>query len=152
MSLKNLTDEELLEYYRLYSSMIKQSKRCELVKMYSFDVKFAYHTVRLVLEVEQILTEGTLDLRRHAALLKAIRAGGWSEEQVRAWFNAKEQALEPLYHSSTLPYKPDESKIKELLLNCLEQHYGSLSDAIIKPKSTQNLIDEIENVLPGYKT
>lgn len=129
----------------------KESKRWESIEKYGYDVKFAYHTVRLVLEVEQILTENTIDLRRNAELLKVIRNGEWTEQRIRDWFTAKEKALEPLYHSSDLQYKPDENKIKELLLNCLEQHYGSLSSAIVKPNSTQNLVNEIESVLERYK-
>ena len=122
-----------------------------MIQKHGYDLKFAYHTIRLVLEVEQILTEGTLDLRRNSELLKAIRNGEWTEKRVRDWFSEKEMALEPLYHSSKLQYKPDESKIKSLLLNCLEQHYGNLNNAITKPNTTMNLVNEIESLLGKYK-
>ena len=151
MLLSHLTDTQLKEYYNIYIAMIKDNKRNESAKILSYDSKYIYHLVRLVLEVEQILTEGTIDLRRNAEILKAIRAGEWTEERIRQWFTEKETALEPLYHSSPLQYKPDENKIKELLLNCLEQHYGSLSGCIERPNQTQQLINDIEDVLSKYK-
>lgn len=128
-----------------------ESKRYTLIEKYGYDVKFAYHAVRLVLEAEQILAEHTIDLRRNADILKAIRNGEWTELKVRQWFSEKEIALEPLYNSSKLQYKPNEDAIKSLLLNCLEQHYGSLSSIVEKPGSTNQMIGEIEQVIYKYK-
>lgn len=102
------------------------SKRSADVEKFGFDVKFAYHVVRLLVEVEQILQEGDLDLQRGKEQLKAIRAGEYSFEQIKSFFNEKEKYLEQLYQDSKLPYSPDEDAIKTVLLNCLESHYGSL--------------------------
>lgn len=104
-------------------------KRKEEYEKTGTDFKFLYHCVRLVGEVEQILAEQDLDLRRNKEQLKAIRAGEMSQEEVRAWFSVKEVELEKLYHASTLPWGPDEDKIKTLLLSCLEHHYGNLEKA-----------------------
>lgn len=134
------------------SGKTEESKRYESVLKYGYDLKFAYHTVRLVLEAEQILTEGTIDLRRNCDMLRAIRNGEWTEEKVRQWFSEKETALETLYNSSTLKYKSDEAAIKELLLNCLEQHYGSLSNVIEKPKAVNQLVSDIEAILDKYRS
>ena len=41
-----------------------EGKRVALVEKFGFDVKFAYHAVRLMDEAEQILTGGDLDLQR----------------------------------------------------------------------------------------
>lgn len=132
------------------SGKTEASKRFEMVQEYGYDLKFAYHVVRLVLEVEQILTEQTLDLRRNSDMLKAIRAGEWTEQQVRDWFAMKERDLDVVYHSSPLRYKPDEDVIKALLLNCLEEHYGSLSNAVIV-NNTASLVSEIDAVLARYR-
>lgn len=80
--------------------------------------------VRLLNEVEQILTEHDLDLERNREQLKAIRRGEWTQEDVENYFASKERDLETLYTESKLRYKPDEEKLKDLLLNCLEHHYG----------------------------
>lgn len=112
-----------------YSQMqkMKHSKatgnRKKLVDEYGFDVKFAYHVVRLMLEVEQILAEGDLDLQRHNEILKAIRRGDWSLEKVERFFEDKERDLESLYKSSKLPYKPDEQQILGLLRSALNMSY-----------------------------
>lgn len=116
-------------YSQMHKMKLKQpepeSKREELIKQFGFDVKFAAHVVRLLLEVEQVLTEGDLDLQRHREQLKAIRRGEWTEQQIEDFFALKEKDLEHIYNISTvIPYSPDEAKIKALLLECLEMHYG----------------------------
>ena len=80
-------------------------------------------------EVEQLLSTGDLNLQQDKERLKAIRNGEWPMEKVREFFEAKEKALEALYVSSELPYKPQEVKIKALLVKCLEMHYGDLSQS-----------------------
>ena len=108
------------------------SKRAQNIAEFGFDVKFAYHVVRLLDEVEQILTLGDIDLTRDAERLKAIRRGEWTAEQVKAFFVRREMELESGYAASSLPHGPRESEIKALLLACLEAHYGSL-DGMVSP-------------------
>jgi hypothetical protein len=98
-------------------------------------------------EIEMILSEGTLDLRRNREQLKDIRRGNWTENQVRQYFDAKEIELEKLYLNSTLPYGPDENKIKELLLNCLEIHYGNLDNCVNRGINLEAELLEIENTV-----
>ena len=106
--------------------------------------KFGYHVVRLLDEIEQILTLGDLDLQRDRERLKAIRRGEWTLEQVKAFFVTKEKELESAYGASTLPHGPDEAAIKALLLECLEAHYGSLSDALVRPSEERALLAQIK--------
>jgi predicted nucleotidyltransferase len=122
-------------YSQLHKIAIKQptGKRAELVAEHGFDTKFAYHVVRLLAEAEQILVEGDIDLQRDNERLKAIRRGEWTEERLRQWAAAKEADLERAYAASALPAVPDEARLKALLLNCLEEHYGNLSDSVVNP-------------------
>ena len=53
----------------------EKGKRYELVKKYGYDVKFAMHCVRLLLEVEQILSEGTINLKKNKDQLRSIKKG-----------------------------------------------------------------------------
>jgi predicted nucleotidyltransferase len=122
----------------------RTGKRKEEVEKWGFDLKFAYHVVRLLDEVEQILTLGDIDLRRNREQLKAIRRGDISEQEIRDWAAAKEKALEPVYHSSSLPYKPRETEIKELLLQCLEHHYGNLETVMQLPDKAYSLILQLQ--------
>ncbi len=106
-------------------------KRQASIEKYGFDVKQAYHLVRLLDEIEQILTTGDLDLRRSREHLKAIRRGEVLEADIRKFAADKEHELERMYHESDLPHGRDEEAIKQLLLDCLEEHYGSLDGAIV---------------------
>jgi predicted nucleotidyltransferase len=128
-----------------------EGKRRELVEKYGYDVKFAYHVVRLLNEVEQLLTEGDLDLERNREQLKSIRRGEWSEHDVYAYFTSKEKELETAYTNSKLPHSPDEKRIKQLLLDVLEQHYGTLEGAVVVVDPAVKALREMEEVLARYR-
>jgi hypothetical protein len=106
--------------------------------------------VRLISEVEQILVEGDIDLQRGHEQLKAIRRGEWTEERLRQWFADKESQLERAYAESALRASPDEDRMKALLLDCLEEHYGSLEGCIVDPDravaALRNIQAELERV------
>lgn len=129
----------------------RTGKRVAIVEQFGYDVKFAYHVVRLLNEVEQILTEGDLDLMRNREQLKSIRRGEWTEQQIRDYFAKKEAELETLYQESKLPWGPDEPAIRQLLLNCLEEHYGSLEKCIVHPDAAVTALREVAAVLEKYR-
>lgn len=126
--------------------IMPKGKRRESVEKYDIDVKYLYHVVRLALECEQILEEHTLDLERNREMLKSIRRGEWTLERVEDWFTQKEKHLEDLYHTSTLPYSPNEQAIKQLLLDCLEMHYGSLENCVVMPDQYRDTILQIQEL------
>ena len=128
----------------------KGSKRDLIRTKYGWDVKFGYHVVRLLLEVEQILSEGDVDLMRHREHLKAIRRGDVPQNEVEQWATEKEHALERLYEDSKLPYSPNERTIKTLLLNCLEEHYGSLSEKVVNPDAAVQALRDIDQILKKH--
>ena len=129
-----------------------EGKRVEIIEKFGFDVKFAYHVVRLLLQVEQIMQEGDLDLERNREHLKAIRRGDVPLEDIEKWFSEKERQLENLYSESKLRNKPDEAQIKQLLLDCLEQHYGKLSAAEYSdPDMVQKIIADLKEVVRRYE-
>lgn len=129
------------------------TKRRADYDIHGYSTKFAYHVVRLIGEVEQILAEHDLDLTRNREQLKAIRRGEFTIDQITELFQEKEKSLEKLYVDSDLQYKPDEKSIKALLLNCLEHHYGSLDGCInaSDDEGTDALrkLTQIENILNG---
>ena len=124
--------------------------RAETIARFGYDVKFAYHVVRLLDEVEQIMVEQDLDLERNHEQLKSIRRGEWTLEQIQAHFDAKERALENIYATSALRHAPDEGKIKEVLLACLEMHFGSLENAFRRDPSVERLVCDIQDVLARH--
>jgi hypothetical protein len=126
------------------------SKRAAMVEQHGWDVKFGYHVVRLLDEVEQILATGDLDIRRNTEQLKAIRHGDMSMEDLFQWATEKEKSLERLYETSLLPHKPNEEAIKELLLQCLEMHWGSIEKCVVRQGAAAQVVREIQDILDNY--
>lgn len=120
-------------YSQMHKAEIKNpvGKRGEEKASLGYDAKYVYHLVRLMDEIHQILEHGDINLLRAKEQLKAIRRGETTLEDVKRWFSEREQELDRLCQSSKLRKEPDEDRIKELLLNCLEQHYGNLSEAVV---------------------
>jgi predicted nucleotidyltransferase len=142
-------------YSQIHKAESKEAtgKRKELVDKYGYDIKFAYHVVRLLNEVEQILIEGDIDLQMCREQLKCIRRGEWTLQQIREYFTTKERELETLYveNKAKLPYGPQDSgfqdRVKTLLLHCLEEHYGSLDKCITDEEAPIKALREIDEIL-----
>ncbi len=140
-------------YSQLNKLKVKQpqGKRKSLVEKFGYDVKFAYHVVRLLNEVEQLLNEGKMDLTRNAEQLKAIRAGEWTFAELENHFKDKDKQLELAYCNSCLPQKPRLNEIRQLLLDCYEQYYGSIERAVVSQDRNAWAIAQIESVLNKLK-
>jgi predicted nucleotidyltransferase len=121
--------------------------RKEIVEKFGYDVKFAYHIVRLFDEAEQIMLEHDLDLRRAKEVMKAIRRGDWSLDQLKAWVVDKDRALEAAYTECKLPEKPPVEPLRKLLLECLEAHYGSIDDCVAQTGWAESLLREIDTLI-----
>jgi predicted nucleotidyltransferase len=141
-------------YQQLHKMKGKQpeegSKRHKLRERYGYDVKFAYHLVRLLYEAEMIVNEGTIDIRRHREHLKAIRRGDVSQADVEAWAANKEEHLERAFEETSLRAEPARAEIKQLLINCLEHHYGKLSELTVIKTATSDAevtLDKIRELL-----
>jgi len=123
-----------------------QGTRTQIVEEYGYDVKFAYHVVRLINEVEQLLVTGDLNLESGREQLKAIRRGDWTLDQITEYFNSKEVQLEQAYADSSLPNAPDESTIRDLLMRCIENHYGSI-DSVPNDNSLRKALADIGGIV-----
>jgi predicted nucleotidyltransferase len=138
-------------------SQNRVGKRKEVVEEMGYDPKFAYHIVRLLGQIEQILTEGDLDLQRNREQLKAIRRGEWSLNQIKEYFTLKEIELEVLYNKNKpgLPWGPKDQglqdRVKQLLLQCLEEHYGSLDKYIVNVDAATVALREIDQLLTKFR-
>lgn len=155
INLTHLSDADLLELESLLAASEKRGGFSARIKTNfpnnaTYDVKFAYHIVRLLNEVEQIMVEGDLDLQRNREQLKEIRRGEWTLDQVEAYFESKERALEATYAACTLPHKPDEAAIKKILLECMEMHYGDISSAVKRDANIEAMIRDLRGVIDRY--
>lgn len=126
-------------------------KRAATIEEFGYDIKFAYHVVRLLNEVEQILLEHDLDLERNREQLKSIRRGEWTLEQIETYFESKERSLEDLYTKSDLRLKPDEDAVRQLLIDCLEEHYDNISDAVKITGHAERALLDIQAILDKMK-
>jgi len=128
-------------------SQKREGKRKETVEKYGYDIKFAYHCVRLLNEVEQILVEHDLDLQKNREQLKSIRRGEWKLEEIEQYFADKEKELETTYAQSDLRHSPDEEAIRDILLKCLEEHYGNLDKAIVVEGKAERILERIRELV-----
>lgn len=138
-------------YQQMHKMKIKEpdptSKRYEMIQKFGYDVKFAYHVVRLLNEVEMIMVDHDLDLRRNNDQLKAIRRGEWTMQQIEDYFASKEKSLEEVYAKSTLRHRPDEAAIKKILLEVLEEHFGTLDGMIETQDHYKNIIRQVQQLV-----
>lgn len=138
-------------YSQLHAAKDKKriGKRVELIESYGVDTKSLYHLYRLAVECEMILAEYDLELDRqcHRNAMKAIRNGEWPLAEVEGWFSEHEKTLDKLYNTSKIPHSPDIPKIKNLLLECLEAHYGDLSVIITNPNKERQILLEIKELI-----
>ncbi len=127
-----------------------EGKRKKMVEEFGFDVKYAYHLVRLLNEIEQILLEGDLDLERNREQLKDIRRGAWTQKQVEEYFHDKEKYLEEINAKSTaVPHKAQYDKIRELLFTCLGMYF----EESVKPEMDMvgDFFTELMGVINKYE-
>ncbi len=136
-------------YGQMHKMRTKQpeGKRKKAIEEFGYDVKFAYHVVRLLNEVEQILLEGDLDLERNREQLKAIRRGDWSQKKIQDYFESKERQLEAAFAKSRLPERPDYDALQTLLLNCLEHHFGNLESVVSRSDEALQALRDIDVIL-----
>ena len=109
-----------------------QSKRAALVEAFGYDVKFGYHAVRLLDFADQLLTQADLDMTRQRDTLVAIRQGAWTQARLVSYCEEEMARLEEVCASSHLPDASDERAVRALLLECLEEEYGSLEGIVAR--------------------
>jgi uncharacterized protein len=127
-------------------------KRAASIEAHGFDVKFLMHCVRLALECEQILLTGDLDLKRDSQFLLSVRRGDMTLEDGEKWWASKARDLESAYaNCKVVPHEPDETAIKRLLIQCLEIHYGDLTDAVRIETPVEKLLSELDMIMSKYR-
>jgi uncharacterized protein len=124
--LMSLSNYDLWDYHDAYKAMLQNGKRAESIKRYGYDVKALANVVRLVYEVKQVLTDGTIVMDQHSAELRDIRNGSWKPESIDEWFGSQDKEISRLAEASKLPERCDVRAARELLVNCIEHHYGSI--------------------------
>ncbi len=127
------------------------AKRLASYEKFGYDTKYAMHLVRLMMECEQILETHDMDLAKDAALYRKIRNGEWTLEYLEKWFSDKEKYLEELMNRTTIQPTVDDAVVKNLLLECLEMHYGSLVEAVKLDVPVEVVLRELESLIGRYR-
>jgi len=126
------------------------SKRYESYMTHGFDVKYAYHLIRLIDEIDQILSTEDLDLQRNREELKAIRRGDLTLQEIENLAEIRETRLEKLFANSKMREKPDYEALKNLLMRCIEEHYGKIDNAIVNPDKYFKMVQEIRKIVDAH--
>jgi len=112
---------------KLYAHEDTTGKRKELIEKFGYDVKCAYHMVRLAFECHQILSTGNLILNTPTSTqyYKEIREGKWSIERVLKTCEEFEKlSLNDYQTNNDIPMNIQEGKIHNLLLGILQEFYN----------------------------
>lgn len=128
----------------------ENEKRKANVEEFGYDLKFAYHVVRLVNECIQVLRTGDLDLQKDNEILKSIRRGEWTLEQLEEWFALQEPILSEEASISKLPNAPDMNFLRSLLMECIESHYGSISKSVAITGKEGALLDDLKALVEKH--
>lgn len=123
------------------------STRQVYIDKFGYDSKMAYHLLRLLDEIEQILTIQDIDLMRAKDACIAMRKGEWGTfEQLEAYFNQKLATLEEIMLKGTLPLQPQVGALQKLLAECIEQYYGSMSKANVEYVSAKDVMEKLSAI------
>ena len=94
----------------------KKGQRPEIEAKFGYDVKAAMHTLRLLNECKELLSEGTITLPRpEQDFLVRVRTGKYSMDKVVAMAQKLFAECEDAAKSSPLPERVDRSAISRLL-------------------------------------
>lgn len=101
----------------LADRLAKFGSRQELVSKYGYDTKFASHLIRLLKEGQELLATGGLRFPLYSKdLLKEIRSGKYSMDEVLSLANFVENFVEELYEKTALPTKPNWKLVEHFVI------------------------------------
>lgn len=132
------------------------SQRREYFEKYGFDVKQAYHCLRLIDLVDQLVKIGDLDLQRNREECKAMRNGEWgSWENFDFYVGEKLSELESYVNVNpvAVPLLPPHEPLHELLMICIEEYYGSVNSAKQNTEyvSARDVIEKLDIIYRAIK-
>lgn len=113
-----------LSDWKSYQKWLKSRNpdRAKLEAKFGYDTKHASHLIRLGLMCEELLTTGTLVVKRpDADYLLRVRAGEYSYEYIMDYSDTLDVRLKELAESSPLPKRPDLKKINALCVDTIQQ-------------------------------
>lgn len=140
------TSRERNKHFREWKEK-RNAKRAELEELYLYDTKHAMHTIRLLNMCEELITTGTMNVKRpDADYLLAVRNGMYSHQELNELFDEKEARIRELMKTQcVLPRRANLSLITSVLMKAqdlcwndenqlyLAEGYNKLDSDYIKP-------------------
>jgi len=130
-------------------------KRQYMLEQFGMDVKQASQILRLLDQINQVLDTGTIDLMNNKEEAKSMREGTWG-----TWERFEQYALERLdilekksLNNLTISPKPRIGELKVLLVECIEDWYGSelgmqkQSTEYVSVKDLMERLDKMEKAI-----
>ena len=104
----------------------KKGQRPEIEAKFGYDVKAAMHTLRLLYECKELLSEGTITLPRpEREFLIRVRTGKYSMDKIVAMAQKLFAECKEAAESSPLPERVDRAAISQLLTNAYRQAWNA---------------------------
>ena len=129
----------------------RNPERAELERKYGFDLKFAYHLIRLLAMGREILTDAHVRVYRpNAEDLRSIRNGTaiedgtWNYEKLLEFAEKENEEMEVLVKSSTLPAKPNMRKVHDVVCEMVLEFNGIKNESIVEKIVKKSLEDSNE--------
>jgi len=141
------------QMHRIRQRNPETEDRKAMVAKYGYDLKMAFHTLRLMDQIDQILTINDIDLMRNKEECKLMRNGEWGDfDRFDKEFQKRMDHLEELSRKCNLPPQPQQGALKQLLVSILEEHYPvdemiQMTDEYVSAKQVNDKLDEIINLI-----
>lgn len=103
---------------RMLGLRSQRTNRPELVDVYGFDTKFAYHAIRLGVQGNELMTRGTITLpmpEPQRSWLRGIRTGSHTKDEVIEIVDELSEMLKVNTDNSDLPDKPNMTNLNSWL-------------------------------------
>lgn len=105
------------------------TERGQVIAKFGYDVKMAYHVLRLIDETEQLLTSQEIDLMHNREENRLMKSGRWGDlDRFERVVRDRLDYVEELARKSTLPVLPARDSLHRLLVNIIEDYYGNVGD------------------------
>jgi len=110
---------------KIEERLSKFTNRKELILAHGYDSKFAYHLIRLLIEAEELLKTKRLRFPLvDAPMLKRIKHGHYSLEDVLESTEELEKQVQKAYEESKLPKTVNFDAIENILIECIRTFHG----------------------------
>jgi predicted nucleotidyltransferase len=98
--------------------------RKELAEQFGYDTKFASHLLRLLVECQQLLLEGRLDLPLlQNNLIRDVKLGKYDLQWVLNKADELEKSVDRIYETCQLQSSPDVESINKLQIELIEEFW-----------------------------